>query len=198
MRVGDLVYIKQDRDKTQARHKYMITSITEDKCRVRKFTKNQFRARAYEIPLCDCYPIKPTVQGYDPHRRIRGLQYSGSSESSEDDDMPLHIQPAHQEVPGHRPAVVDEIHMEHDGRPPDFEQEQVPIPLEINEAPPVGEGELHEDQPGIEQEERELPEIVQPRRSTRRRRPNRFLHDGNWNLNSDNDTPSDNGTSDSE
>ena len=44
--VGDLVFLKGDRDKLKAREKYLVVNIHEDlSCELRKFTTSQFRSK---------------------------------------------------------------------------------------------------------------------------------------------------------
>ena len=44
-------------DKTKARDRYMIASIADSWCKVRKFTKNQFRSKLYDVRIIDCIPL---------------------------------------------------------------------------------------------------------------------------------------------
>ena len=122
---GDgVVYIRHEQDKTKARDKYMITSIVGDKCCICKFVKNQFRARSYDIPLCDCYPITPNVPAYSPHQAVMGFTQVSSSDESDDDVVPAQpLQPAYDEEAG------DQVPLP--GRPPDLPD--VPILDEINQ-----------------------------------------------------------------
>lgn len=75
--IGDLVYLKAERDKTKARDKYMVTAISGEWCEIRKFTKSQFRSKTYDVRLSDCFPITSTtlarshpgpIRGMDPHQ----------------------------------------------------------------------------------------------------------------------------------
>ena len=46
--VGDLVFLKGDKDKLKARDKYLVTAINENlTCQLRKFTTSQFRSKVY-------------------------------------------------------------------------------------------------------------------------------------------------------
>jgi hypothetical protein len=83
--IGELVYLWSDRDKTRARSKYIITSVRDNMCKVRKFTQKQFRLKEYEVPLLDCYPIQPTT-----HSPIKGL-ICGMDCSSDSDSDPEDI-----------------------------------------------------------------------------------------------------------
>jgi hypothetical protein len=103
-KVGDLVYIKAERDKTKSRDKYIIVSIRSPWCSVRKFTTAQFRSRTYDIKLTECYPISSTVLGGALRGPIRGLDpphspaHTSDSSSDEEplpemDELDQHIPP---------------------------------------------------------------------------------------------------------
>ena len=56
--VGDLLYLVNERSKLQAREKYLVTSIQNSCCSLRKFTRQQFRKKEYhDVPLNEVYPI---------------------------------------------------------------------------------------------------------------------------------------------
>ena len=78
IKVGDLVFLKADQDKTKPREKYMVVSIDESTCQVRKFTKSQFRSKTYSIHLTDCFPVIPNK--LIPNGPIRGLVQPGEAD----------------------------------------------------------------------------------------------------------------------
>ena len=94
--VGDLVYLRQDRDKTKARDRYLVVNITDEICHIRKFTKSQFRSKLYEVKATDCYCIPQTVLAQSPQGPIRGTLDLADSDSeslpgpSESPHMPLY------------------------------------------------------------------------------------------------------------
>jgi hypothetical protein len=100
--IGDLVFLKADRNKYQARDKYIVTSVKKPWCEIRKFTKSQFRSRTYDVRICDCYPVLPdisTSQSPGPGP-IRGLDHDDNSDS--DDSLvclPDYDQSAHAHPP---------------------------------------------------------------------------------------------------
>ena len=64
--VGDLVFLKSDKDKLKAREKYLVVNVSVDlSCKLRKFTPSQFRSKVYYAfsrnhrlhPLCICHLI---------------------------------------------------------------------------------------------------------------------------------------------
>ena len=85
--VGDLVHLKREKDKTRVRDKYMVTSVSEAGCQIRKFTKSQFRSKTYQVRHSDCFHVKPTCLPIS--RPIRGLQKSDAVEDSSIVHMPI-------------------------------------------------------------------------------------------------------------
>ena len=56
--IGDLVFLKGDKDKTKAREKYLIIAINNSNmCHLGKFTSSQFRSKVYVVPITHCYLI---------------------------------------------------------------------------------------------------------------------------------------------
>jgi hypothetical protein len=93
--VGDLVYLKCDKDKTKARDKYMVVSVAPPWCTVRKFCQSQFRSKSYNVRSSDCYPVMPTVPAHSKTGPIRGLEGTDSSEDEEPEGRPtIPAQPA--------------------------------------------------------------------------------------------------------
>jgi len=59
IKVGDIVYLYKDRDKTKSRDRYIVTSIDGQWCNIRKFTGSQLRASSYKVKLVECYAVPP-------------------------------------------------------------------------------------------------------------------------------------------
>ena len=58
VKVGDLVYLYSDRDKTKARSKYMITEVLDDQqCVVQKFTAGLFKSKKYKVRRSDLIKV---------------------------------------------------------------------------------------------------------------------------------------------
>jgi hypothetical protein len=57
--VGSLVYIKSDGDKHKARDRFLVTSVDDESCTVRKFLKSQLRSQQYHLKLSEVYPVLP-------------------------------------------------------------------------------------------------------------------------------------------
>ena len=61
LQVGDLVYVKSDRDKSRARDRYLIVSIDGEWCFIKKFSGSQLRATSYKVKLTECYAVPHTL-----------------------------------------------------------------------------------------------------------------------------------------
>ncbi len=59
IKVGDIVYLYKDRDKTKSRDRYIVTSIDGQWCNIRKFSGSQLRASSYKVKLVECYAVPP-------------------------------------------------------------------------------------------------------------------------------------------
>ena len=68
IQVGDLVYIVSDRSKSQARDRYLVTSIDNNWCYIRKFSGSQLRASSYKVKLSECYLVRGHVSTNVPTR----------------------------------------------------------------------------------------------------------------------------------
>ena len=61
LQVGDLVYVKTDRDKSRACDRYLIVSIDGEWCFIKKFSGSQLRATSYKVKLSECYAVPHTL-----------------------------------------------------------------------------------------------------------------------------------------
>jgi hypothetical protein len=163
--VGDLVYLKCDKDKTKAREKYLVIAVEEPWCTVRKFTQTQFRSKSYTVTSSECYPVSPTILVHSKVGPIRGLD---DVDSAEEDDICL-LGPT-QAVP--EPAAV----------PP------APPPPAAIVTPPITDS-GHDDnlQPELDiisSSSDDVPHISLPhtRQSSRPRKPPPWMALGEWNL----------------
>ena len=68
--VGDLVHVLSDRSKSQARDRYLVTSIEDSWCYIRKFSGSQLRTSSYKVRLSECYLVPGHVSTtIPPHHR---------------------------------------------------------------------------------------------------------------------------------
>lgn len=83
--VGDLVYITSDRNKSSARDRYLVTSVEDRWCFIRKFSGHQLRASSYKVKLSECYLVpnsRPTTVAPPPH-------HDTGSDIESDEDAPV-------------------------------------------------------------------------------------------------------------
>ncbi|XP_063966698.1 uncharacterized protein LOC135156869 [Lytechinus pictus] len=66
--VGDLVYLRSDRTKTQARPRYLVCSVDNDWCNIRKFVGSQLRSTSYRVRRSDCLKVPPGIPTSHPSR----------------------------------------------------------------------------------------------------------------------------------
>ncbi|CAH3032666.1 unnamed protein product [Porites lobata] len=178
--VGDLVFIKGDKDKLKARDKYLVIGIDQDLfCQLRKFTSSQFRSKVYTIPMCDCYPVTPTVLAQTPPGPIRGQTESTASDS-DDDPVPV--------VPSLRPPTVlasppvdtSTVPVHHSVSPAHSQlpaQEHPPIPEVIMPSRSPPQAPLD---PSFTDDAQPTPAAVIPTRKSDRSRKAPFWHNKDW------------------
>jgi hypothetical protein len=80
--IGDLVYIKSDRNKCQARDRYIVVAQEDEWCFVRKFKGSQLCATSYKVRQNDCFTVPCNTTAYK-------YQYSqpSSEVNSSDDEL---------------------------------------------------------------------------------------------------------------
>ena len=88
-KVGDLVFIKSERDKNKARDRFIITSITGNSAHIQKLN-DKFMARQYQGPLTAVYPISVQIPDLPVSQAI------SSEEDSEESEMEAD---AHHQIP---------------------------------------------------------------------------------------------------
>ena len=57
VKVGSIVYIQADRDKVVSRPRYLVTSVSEGWCKIRRFTTNLIGHEEYDAKLTECYTV---------------------------------------------------------------------------------------------------------------------------------------------
>ena len=111
LKSGDLVYLRTEGNKSQARGRYVVISTEPPFCFVRKFTDTQFRKRTYKVKISDCFIASPDNTLSDlsyVNQRLR----DSSSESDEDDDEPVtNVTISPRQPPAQPPPVPPEIAM---------------------------------------------------------------------------------------
>ena len=61
LQVGNLVYVKADRDKSRVRDRYIIVSIDGEWCFIKTFSGSQLRATSYKVKPAECYSVPSTI-----------------------------------------------------------------------------------------------------------------------------------------
>ena len=84
LKVGDLVYLPLDRDKTKPRHRYLVVSLEKAWCLIRKFTGNQLRASPYKVRISDCHLVPQHVVP----RHLPNATTHRPNESDSEEDIP--------------------------------------------------------------------------------------------------------------
>ena len=57
LKVGDLVYLRSDRNKTTARPRYLVASVDSGWCNIRKFVGAQLRKSSYRVKMSQCLKV---------------------------------------------------------------------------------------------------------------------------------------------
>ena len=84
LQVGDLVYVKSDRDKSYARDRYIIVSrIDGEWCFIKKFSGSQLRATSYKMKLAECYAVPNTLPPPSYHSVVPTLDDDECEEIAE-------------------------------------------------------------------------------------------------------------------
>jgi len=78
--VGDLIYLRGERDKTKCRDKYIVIDMDKSHCKIRKFTKSQFRSKSYDVRVSECYPV------FRDKSRQSSIHSGSSSDSNYDSE----------------------------------------------------------------------------------------------------------------
>jgi hypothetical protein len=77
LEVGDLVYLYSDRNKSHARNRYLVTSVEDSWCNIRKFVGSQLRNASYRVKRSELVP------SYQEHRTVPLHSQSLAADDSE-------------------------------------------------------------------------------------------------------------------
>ena len=88
--IGDLVYIKDERNKTKARDRYIVVAIDKGSAILQKLT-DRFMAKKYNVPLNRLYPASappaPPVATLPPEEEESDEDYSNTFPGQPSDNM---------------------------------------------------------------------------------------------------------------
>ena len=59
--VGDLIYLISDRSKNSPRDRYLVVSIEDEWCNIRKFIGNTLKSNSYRVKMAEIYKVPPTT-----------------------------------------------------------------------------------------------------------------------------------------
>ena len=87
---GDLVYIKQEGNKFNARDRYLITNIKGKNAILQKFNNNgAFMTKTYSVPLTNIFPASSQVPSNNGDQEINVHNESSSDSDESADDAIL-------------------------------------------------------------------------------------------------------------
>ena len=182
LRIGDLVFLYGDGDKTHARDKYIVTDVQQDRCKVRKFTMSQYRSKVYDVPITSCYPVSPTALTHPPNTPIRDLY---DSDTDTDQTAEQHVQDStssnelyHVDLYQHAPPPVTS-HL------PELPCDIVAPPETVTPPETVQHPETvaHPEPDGVPVDKCAPGDPCAPRRSTRTKRPPKWQREQDtWEL----------------
>ena len=76
---GSLVYIKNDGDKSKARDRYLVVSISNGECILKKLIESKIMNREYTMKLTEIYPVTPNIIYSENH--AKGLELSDDEDN---------------------------------------------------------------------------------------------------------------------
>ena len=129
LQVGDLVYVKSDRDKSRARDRYLIVSIDGEWCFIKKFSGSQLRATSYKVKLSECYAVPHTLP---PPSYLSVVPTLDDDECEEVAEQPQPCQqpsapPDLLRPPSPDPPASSPHHTEHQEDPTPSDSDRIPI-----------------------------------------------------------------------
>ena len=83
--VGDLVYLYQDRDKCKSRPRYLVVSVEDQWCQIKKFTGHHLRSSSYKVKLSECFK----VPNYFTEHTHLSYNCRGDDDPESDDELPV-------------------------------------------------------------------------------------------------------------
>lgn len=89
--VGDIVYLVSEKSKLKARDRYLITSIENPWCYIKKFSGSQLRAASYKVKLSECYRVQSQFSDCTPNQVKHESNDDLSTDVEDDDKVPQFI-----------------------------------------------------------------------------------------------------------
>lgn len=110
VKVGSLVYVMKDRNKTAPRPRYLVTSIRNGWVKMRRFSKNLFGSKEYDAKTTEIYSV-PTIDSLDLSHEYE------VNESDEEQDYLACTDP-HASTNNDIPTATNQENYETDNQPP--------------------------------------------------------------------------------
>lgn len=97
LKKGDLVYLYNDRNKCQARDRYLVVDINDEWCTIKKFAGSQLRNTSYKVKVAECYKV--------PFLNDQPLNFNQNDSDSDIDERNDDIMPAESNSPPQLPNI---------------------------------------------------------------------------------------------
>ena len=110
IRVGDLVYLYADKNKSVARSRYLVTSVSGEWCTVKKFTGNQLRSTSYKVKQSECFCVPSDIHESRPLAAYNDID-SDSEEAVKHPNSDNHI-PTRQFIIPESLSLPADVHTE--------------------------------------------------------------------------------------
>ena len=94
VRVGSLVYIKSEWDKTKPRDRYIVVALQDNVCTLQRLIKSQLRSKQYQLKLTEIIPVVPTTLNRDDHDSNVNCHSEDSDSEYDHDQMEFEVTPA--------------------------------------------------------------------------------------------------------
>ena len=87
MENGDIVYLHVDRNKSHARDRYLVLSVDDNWCKIRKFAGSPLSSTPYNVKQSECYKVQSGIcNEYSPYtiQDISDVEHTPVSQPSPD------------------------------------------------------------------------------------------------------------------
>ena len=168
--IGDLVYIISDRNKSQARDRYLVTSLDGDGvwCNVRKFSGAQLRNSSYRIKMTECYRVPDHLLDTPSWQSLHKASYS---ESDTDEGAPMPLAPSPPSLPYVPPELSEAA--------PDLHPRSTiqPVDHEVSLHDDTSDNDTSLPEAASNSDEKSDDEMTLPRRSSRDKALPKYFND---------------------
>lgn len=96
LKVGDIVYLRKDLNKTNARERYIVVTLEFPWCNIRKFIGNQLRNNSYRVKCSDCFKV---TTHFKASTKESPIEFDSDEESERNKQEMLHVPPATPDIP---------------------------------------------------------------------------------------------------